>query len=56
MTATGEVCDCSGNVCTDAEFCYDGFCNTHKGNFYVFYFTFVFFLNVFELALSVLLW
>jgi hypothetical protein len=26
--ATGEDCDCSGNICTDAEFCYDGVCNT----------------------------
>ena len=32
-TLTGEVCDCSGNMCTDAEFCYDGQCNTNeKGN------------------------
>ena len=49
MTATGEVCDCSGNVCTDAEFCYDGVCNANsKSNFSVHYFTFCFFfLNVF---------
>jgi hypothetical protein len=31
--ATGEACDCSGSLCTDAEFCYYGFCNTSgKGN------------------------
>ena len=27
--ATGEACDCSGNSCTDAEFCYDGACNSN---------------------------
>ena len=27
--ATGEACDCSGKECTDAEFCYDGSCNTN---------------------------
>jgi len=27
--ATGEACDCSGNLCTDAEFCYDGTCKSN---------------------------
>ena len=30
---TGKACDCSGDVCTDAEFCYDESCNANaKGN------------------------
>ena len=27
--ATGETCDCSGNLCTYAEFCYDGICKSN---------------------------
>ena len=31
--ATGEACMCSEDMCTDAEFCYDGTCNTNpQGN------------------------
>ena len=26
-TVTGEACYCSENLCTDAQFCYDGVCN-----------------------------
>ena len=30
---TGKACDCSGDVCTDAQFCYDESCNVNaKGN------------------------
>ena len=66
---TGEACDCSGLSCTDAEFCYDGSCNTNaKGNKYqnrnsifcflsesnIFIFVVVV-VVVFELVLSVVL-
>ena len=27
--ATGEACDCSGNTCTDDQFCYEGVCNSN---------------------------
>ena len=34
---------CSGNECTDTEFCYDGVCNTDaKGNFSVHHSNFCF--------------
>ena len=29
---TGEACDCSGNLCTDDEFCYNEACNKSNYN------------------------
>ena len=51
---TGEVCDCSGNTCTDAEYCYGGVCNTNPvGIFIIFPIFFCSNICMFELILLV---
>ena len=61
--AVGESCDCSGNTCSDAEFCYDDVCNANpKGNEDCFFFFFnnnflfvffCFFVTIFSKSKSV---
>ena len=45
---TEESCDCSGNMCTDAQFCYNNVCNAHAKSNYKFYKTIIFFLPLFR--------